>query len=889
MLRVVIDGTAYELPGGQSVLHALRTVGVHVPTLCHDDRLAPAGVCRVCLVRTSDSDAPVPACTTPLRDGMEIETDTAELEHIRDSVLEMLAQHYPAAAIHAFPDKPFHRLLTERGLTSVAATETPSLESVDSSHPHLRIDMSRCIDCYQCVRICDELQGQSVWHVRGRGRGTRIRPDGPTLRDSSCVSCGACADTCPTGAIEDRSVGALSLPTEWTRTVCPYCGVGCEFVVGTRNGRIESVKPVLDAPVNKGHLCVKGRYAFGFVSAPDRVTAPMIRTGETWRRVSWNEARAFVAERLRDLVARYGPDSIGILGSARATNEDNYIAQKFARTVIGTNNVDCCARVCHAPSAAALKRVLGAGLATNSFNDIEVARTILVCGANPSESHPVIGARIKRAARRGAHLIVIDPRRIELADCADCHLAIRPGTNVALLNAMAHTIVKEGLGDGAFIAQRLSDFDEFTRFIEQWPPERAAGICGVDPELIRRAARLYATGSPAMSVHGLGVTEHVQGTDGVTALINLALLTGNIGRPGAGINPLRGQNNVQGAAHMGCDPAVLPGSTPLEDARRAFERQWGMPLPSTRGRNLLEMMDAALTGQLKGLWTVGYDVLLTNPNIAETARALQSLELVIVQDMFLTETARQVASVFLPTCSSFEKEGTFMNAERRIQRVRPAIAPFGASKPDWQIMCEVARTMGAQGFEYSGPEAIWNEVRALCEGARGMTYARLDRGGLQWPCPSEDHPGTSLLHRDTFAIGARAQLTAIEYRPTPEDTTPAFPFRFITGRSLYQYNAGTMTGRTGNAELRPTDVLDVCPTDAGRLHIQEGDLVRVVSQYGSAMLTAHVDAAVQSGQLFATFHQPEVLLNALTGPHRDAVVGTPEYKVTAVRIERVAA
>jgi formate dehydrogenase major subunit len=889
MLRVVINRTTYELPDGQSILNALRTVGVHVPTLCHDDRLVPVGACRLCVVGTSDSDRPVPACTTPLRDGMEIETDTADLQHIRDSILEMLVRDYPAAAIESFPDKPFHRLIRARGLTDAADRGHQSLDAVDSSHPHLRIDMTRCVDCYRCVRICDEVQGQSVWHVRGRGHDTRIQPDGPTLLDSSCVSCGACADTCPTGAIEDRAVSALSPPAQWSRTVCPYCGVGCELAVGTRNGRIVSVKPVLDAPVNKGHLCVKGRYAFGFVSAPDRVTAPMVRSGDTWRHVSWNEARALVAERLRDLIGRHGPDSIGILGSARATNEDNYIAQKFARTVIGTNNVDCCARVCHAPSAAALKRVLGAGLATNSFNDIEVARAILVCGANPTESHPVIGARIKQAVSRGAHLIVIDPRRIELADYADCHLAIRPGTNVPLLNAIAHTILSEGLGDRAFIEQRVSDFDEFARFIEQWHPERAAAICGVDPELIRRAARLYATESPAMSVHGLGVTEHVQGTDGVTALINLALLTGNIGRPGAGINPLRGQNNVQGSAHMGCDPAVLPGSTPLADGRGAFERHWGVSLPSTRGRNLLEMMDAARAGQLKGLWTVGYDVLLTNPNIAETARALQSLDLVIVQDMFLTETARQVASVFLPACSSFEKDGSFMNAERRIQRVRAAIAPVGSSRPDWQIMCEVARTMGAHGFEYPGPEAIWNEVRALCEGARGMTYARLDKRGLQWPCPSEDHPGTSLLHRDTFAIGARAQLNVVEYRPTLEEASPAFPFRLITGRSLYQYNAGTMTGRTSNAELRPTDVLDLCAADASRLHILEGDLVRIVSQYGSAMLAAHVDAAVQSGQLFATFHQPGVLLNALTGPHRDAAVGTPEYKVTAVRIERVAA
>lgn len=454
---------------------------------------------------------------------------------------------------------------------------------------------------------------------------------------------------------------------------------------------------------------------------------------------------------------------------------------------------------------------------------------------------------------------------------------------------MAHTIVVEGLTDRTFIEQRVSELDAFAPFIQRWTPERAAEICGVDADAIRRAARMYATQSPSMSVHGLGLTEHVQGTDGVTALINLALLTGNVGKPGAGINPLRGQNNVQGAAHMGCDPTVLPGSTPFDQGRPAFEQQWRLPLPTSRGLNLLEMMDAAIDGRLKGLWVIGYDVLLTNPNATETARALRSLDLVIVQDLFLTETAREVASVFLPACSSFEKEGTFMNAERRIQRVRAALRPMGASKPDWQIICEIARAMGAQGFDFASPKEIWDEVQGLCEGARGMTYTRLDQGGLQWPCPTEDDPGTSVLHTDAFSLGVRARLHAVEYRDTPETVMPAFPFQLITGRSLYQFNAGTMTGRTRNVELRPTDVLDISPGDAARLEILDGDFVRVVSRYGAAVLPAHVDVTIRPGQLFATFQRPDVALNAVTGPHRDAAVDTPQYKVTAVRVERLAA
>jgi formate dehydrogenase major subunit len=502
-----------------------------------------------------------------------------------------------------------------------------------------------------------------------------------------------------------------------------------------------------------------------------------------------------------------------------------------------------------------------------------------------TENHPVVGARIKQAALRGAPLIVIDPRRIELARHAAVHLAIRPGTNVPLLNAMAHVIVSEGLHDAEFVATRLSAFDEFARFITDWTPERAAALCDVDAGLIRRAARLYASGPPAMTVHGLGVTEHVQGTDGVITLINLALLTGNIGKPGSGINPLRGQNNVQGAAHMGCAPDVLPGSTPIDAGRAACAAVWNAPVPGGRGLNLLQMMDAALAGRLKALWAIGYDVLLTNPQVAETARSLRSLDLVVVQDMFLTETAREFGTVFLPACSSFEKDGTFMNAERRIQRVRAALRPVGASKPDWHILCEIARTLGGHGFSFTSPEEIWNEVRALCPGARGMTYARLNAGGLQWPCPTEDHPGTALLHEGEFASGPRAALTAVPFQETPEKVTPDYPFRLITGRSLYQFNAGTMTARTPNSELRPSDVLTLAPADAAHLAINDGDLVVIRSRYGAAQLPAHLDAAVRSGDLFATFQQPSTLLNAVTGPNRDHTVGTPEYKVTAVRIE----
>jgi formate dehydrogenase major subunit len=885
VFRVIIDNKPIDCAPGISILAALHKSGGQVPTLCHDDRLQPTGACRSCLVSLKDRARLVPACATPLEDGMIIETQTPEIEAHRRSLLQMLARRYPAAPITRSPEKELHRAFHTHGVEGELSGE-PHTAREDRSHPYIAVDMSRCIDCYRCVRICDEVQGQNVWHVRERGRETRIVPDGPTLRESSCVGCGACVDTCPSGALEDAAASPLTTPSLWTRTICPYCGVGCEMDVGTRDARIVSVRPALDAPVNKGHLCVKGRYAFAFVHAVDRITRPMIRGRDGWRRTSWTEARAFVAGRLGELRDRYGADSIGLLGSARATNEDNYVAQKFARTVIGTNNVDSCARVCHSPSAAALKTMLGAGLATNSFDDIERARTILVCGANVTEDHPVVGARIRQAARRGALLIVIDPRRIELTADATCHIALKPGTNVPFLNAMAHVIVTEGLCDQAFVDQRVDHFEAFERFIADWTPARAAHICQVDADAIQFAARLYAANAPAMSVHGLGLTEHVQGTDGVMALINLALLTGNLGKPGGGVNPLRGQNNVQGAAHMGCDPASLTGSIPIDRGRAAFEQKWGVGLPVTPGLTMLEMMDAAAAGRLKGLWAIGYDVYLTNPNATETARALRSLELVIVQDLFLNETAREFASVFLPACSSFEKDGTFMNAERRIQRVRAALRPAGESKPDWQILAEVARTMGRNGFGFVSPEDIWDEIRMLSDGARGMTYAKLDQAGVQWPCPAEDHPGTPILHTHQFGHGPRATVQCIDYRPTPEQTSPSYPFLLITGRSLYQFNAGTMTGRTRNNELRPFDVLDISPDDAIATGVRDGDRVRVTSAYGAAVLPVRVTPEVMRGQVFSTFQTKEFFVNALTSANRDQAVGAPEYNVTAVRIER---
>lgn len=876
LIRITFNGQTVDARPGDSLLQAGRAHGVTIPSLCWDPRLAACGACRLCMVEVDGNPRPVPACTTPAKDGMQVETHTPALERYRRGMLEMLARTYPAADAERYESTPFLKLLRDYGLEP---SGHPAPEP-DRRHPYIATDMARCVLCFRCVRICDELQGQRVWHVLNRADQTSVCVDGPSISESTCVSCGACVDTCPSGALFDRSRLEQPAPEQWTRTTCPYCGTGCELEAGTAGGRMVASRPVLDAPVSKGHLCVKGRYAFGFVHSADRVTQPMIREGETWREISWNEAIETTARELLRARDRYGPGAVAVIGSARATNEDNYLAQKFARVVLGTNNVDCCARVCHAPSAVAMKSILGTGAATNSFDDIERAALILISGCNPTENHPIVGNRIRQAARRGTKLIVIDPREIELAREATIHLRPRPGTNVALLNAMAAVIVEENLHH----PDRASNLEEYVEFLRDWSAGRGARITGVPEESIRAAARLYATTAPAMMFHGLGMTEHSHGTEGVMCLVNLAVLTGNFGKPGTGVNPLRGQNNVQGSAHMGCEPASLTGGAAIDTVREAFAREWQTTLPVERGLNLMDQLDSAEAGSLKAMWVTGYDILMTNPNVAATRRALGNLEFLVVQDLFLNETAREFAHLFLPACSPFEKDGTFMNSERRIQRVRKAIEPIGHSRADWEIVRDVARAAGhGAQFDYASPEEIWNEVRRVWLSGAGISYARLESGGLQWPCLDENDPGQPILHRHLN----QAALRPIPYVPTLEEPDSHYPFTLITGRTLYAFNAGTMTMRTGNLELHPEDRLDISAEDASALGIAEGSPVRIRSRSGEVTLPAHVSETVDHGYVFTTFHDTRRLVNHVTGGHRDTMASTPEYKVTAVALEAI--
>lgn len=808
--------------------------------------------------------------------------ETKDLEDLRKNFLRILAKNYPRDAVLKYPNKLFHKFILEYDLLS-ECNGTYDKNLVDDSHPYIYVDLSRCIGCGTCVRVCAELEGQFVWSMKYVNGKILPQPDGENLLNSSCVSCGACVDACPTGALEDRTVIEKGEPEKYVKTTCVYCGVGCRIEVGVKDGKIINIKGAYDSPVNRGHLCVKGKYAFSYIESDERVLSPMVRKNGKWIRVDWDTAISTVAQRITDIKNKYGPDAISILGSARATNEENYLTQKFARVVIGTNNVDCCARVCHAPSARALEMMLGTGASTNSFEDIEFARTIMVCGANPTENHPVVGARIKQAFLRGANLIVIDPRKTDLASIANIHLQLSPGTDILLFNAMAYTIIQEKLYDEEFITNRTTGFEDFSKFVQNYSPEKVESICGVKAQDIRKAARIYATEKPSFVCSGLGLSEHSQGTENVCALINLALLTGNVGKRGSGVNPLRGQNNVQGSAHMGCVPTKLTGFVSIQEGKEIFEKVWGTKLPLTKGIDAIEIIDAMLEGKLKALYVIGWDILLSHPNYQKTKEALKNLEFLVIQDPFLNKTAQEFGDVFLPTSLHFEKEGTFMNAERRINKVNKVIEP--RLKADWEIICDLAKKMGySQYFSYSNPKDIWEEIRKVWIEGEGIDYESIEEhGGIQWPATKENPDGTAFLYEDGFSKLGKASFKLIEHKPVKQD---GYQFKLMTGRTLFQFNAGTFTTRTQNNIFYPDDFLFISPPDAQKLSLKDGDKVRVRSKEGELVMICKIDEGLKEGELYTTFHFGST--NKLTTyDDFDSYVHTPRYKMIFVNLEKV--
>lgn len=880
-----IDGITCEIGEGDTILHAAHRLGIDVPTLCSADALQAEGGCRMCLVQCEGQPRPTAACHTALQPGMRVSTGGDDLEALRRTILGMYLESAVQTGFEPGATAPgrFRDLLERYGMNGQAGSGPGR---VDDSHPFLRFDPRACITCRLCLHACEEIQGQFVYGTSERGPRTRlIYGPGKDFRASPCVACGACIDVCPTGAVTDRDrMDTTRKPVTRTRSICGYCGVGCRIEVEVADQRVQRVSGVADAQVNRGHLCVKGRYAHSWHHSPERLTTPLLRDGDAFRKASWEEAVAFIARRLAEIKAESGADALGAFTSSRSTNEACYLLQKLFRSVIGTNNVDCCARVCHSSTALALQLVTGTSAATASYADIEHAGCIVVAGANPTEAHPVVGARIKQAALRGVPLVVIDPRRIELSDHAAVHLQLVPGTNVALLNGLAKVLLEEGSFDADFVSQRTEGLEELREHLSALSLEGVSAVSGVEISAIRAAAGIIGGHGPVLFVHGLGLSELMQGTASVMALCNLGMLTGSIGREGAGMLPLRGQNNVQGSADMGSMPTHFTGYQPLGDpvARERIGRIWGDLPPPDPGLTSPLMLRAAAEGKVRGLWLMGEDVAQSDPHESEVLKALERLDLVIVQDLFFCETAR-FAHVVLPSAGCLEQEGTFTNGERRIQHVRPAVSAPGAARPDWLAVVQIACAMGA-GWTYDSPAEVMDEIARVAPHLfGGVAYDRLGSDGLQWPCPFPGHPGTARVHAGGFMRG-RGKLVALDYEPSPEHGVAGYPYLLVTGRLLEHYNVGTMTRRSGLEDLVPDDHVQIHPEDARRDAVADGSTVRVESRWGSIEVVARHSSRVAPGTLFLTFHFPGTHTNRLTGPTLDPQSNCPQYKATAVRL-----
>ena len=902
LVTLTIDGQAISVPEGTSVMRAAAEAGINILKLCATDSLEAFGSCRLCLVEIEGRRGYPASCTTPAEDGMVVRTETSKLHDLRRGVMELYISDHPLDCLTcpANGDCELQDMAGVVGLREVryGLDGANHLQSTkDESNPYFAYDPSKCIVCNRCVRACEEIQGTFALTISGKGFASRVAAgqDEPFMQ-SDCVSCGACVQACPTATLQEKTVIRIGQGEHSVVTTCAYCGVGCAFKVDMKGQEVVRMTPWKEGKANRGHSCVKGRFAWGYVNHKDRVLKPMIRKriSDPWREVSWEEAIAYAASEFRRIQAQHGPDSVGGITSSRCTNEETWLVQKLVRAAFGTNNVDTCARVCHSPTGYGLKQTLGESAGTQTFDSVMHADVIVVIGANPSAGHPVFASRLKRRLRQGARLIVIDPRRTELVDGphvkADHHLQVRPGTNVALLSAMAHVIVTEGLVDEAFVAERCEAeaFREWRDFAARAEnsPEAMAPVTGVPAQVVRDAARLYATGGNAAIYYGLGVTEHSQGSTTVMAIANLAMATGNVGREGVGVNPLRGQNNVQGSCDMGSFPHELPGYRHISDdaVRAQFEADWGVRLQPEPGLRIPNMFDAALEGSFKGLYCEGEDIAQSDPDTQHVAAALSAMECIVVQDLFLNETAKY-AHVFLPGSSFLEKDGTFTNAERRISRVRKVMEPR-SGKADWEITMALANALGYP-MHYAHPREIMEEIARLTPAFAGVSYEKLERlGSLQWPCNDEAPEGTPTMHVGEFVRG-KGRFIITQYVPTDERSTRKFPLLLTTGRILSQYNVGAQTRRTANVAWHGEDVLEIHPQDAEDRGVNEGDWVGIQSRAGQTVLRATVTDRVPPGVVYTTFHFPESGANVVTTDSSDWATNCPEYKVTAVQATRV--
>ncbi|MBX3453231.1 formate dehydrogenase subunit alpha [Ferrovibrio sp.] len=898
-VNLIIDGRSVSVPAGTSVMRAAMEAGIQVPKLCATDMLDAFGSCRLCLVEIEGRAGTPASCTTPVAPGMKVTTQNDRLAKLRRGVMELYISDHPLDCLTcaANGDCELQDMAGAVGLREVRygyEGENHLKQQKDESNPYFTFDASKCIVCSRCVRACEEVQGTFALTIQARGFESKVSPGmAEKFLDSECVSCGACVQACPTATLMEKSVIEIGQPEHSVVTTCAYCGVGCSFKAEMRGEQLVRMVPYKDGQANRGHSCVKGRFAWGYAQHRERILNPMIRESidQPWREVSWEEAISHTAAEFKRIQAKYGRGSVGGITSSRCTNEETYLVQKLVRAGFGNNNVDTCARVCHSPTGYGLSKTYGTSAGTQNFDSVEQTDVVIVIGANPVAAHPVFASRLKKRLRKGAKLIVIDPRRTEMVKAphleAAFHLPLRPGTNAAILNALAHVIITEGLQNETFIRERcdLDAFEHWATFIadKRNSPEAVEAITGVSAEAVRGAARLYATGGNGAIYYGLGVTEHSQGTTTVMAIANLAMLTGNIGRPGVGVNPLRGQNNVQGSCDMGSFPHELPGYRHIsDDATRAmFESLWGRPLDSEPGLRIPNMLDAAVDGSFKGIYIQGEDILQSDPDTAHVAAGLAAMECVVVQDLFLNETANY-AHVFLPGSTFLEKDGTFTNAERRINRVRKVMTPKNGYA-DWEITVMLAKALGLE-MAYSHPSEIMDEIAHLTPGFAGVSYDFLEKvGSVQWPCNEKAPMGSPIMHVDGFVRG-KGNFMITEYVPTDERTGPRFPLLLTTGRILSQYNVGAQTRRTANVVWHDEDVLEIHPHDAEQRGVREGDWVKLESRAGGTTLRAVITDRVAPGVVYTTFHHPLTQANVVTTDYSDWATNCPEYKVTAVQV-----
>jgi len=898
-IQVEIDGLPATVKAGTSILRAARESGVDIPKLCATDSLKPFGSCRMCLVEVEGRKGYPASCTTPIEAGMKIRTQTEALAQLRRNVMELYISDHPLDCLTcaANGDCELQDMAGAVGLREVRygfEGENHLDAGVDSSNPYFQFDASKCIVCSRCVRACDEVQGTFALTIQGRGFDSKVSAGiSENFLDSECVSCGACVQACPTATLMEKSVVDHGQPERSVKTTCAYCGVGCSFVAEMRGNQVVRMTPDKDGQANHGHSCVKGRFAWGYSTHRDRVLDPLIRDSvdEPWRKVSWDEAIQYAAERFKEIQAEHGRKSVGGITSSRCTNEEVFVVQKLVRAAMGNNNVDTCARVCHSPTGYGLNQTLGTSAGTQPFDSVMDADVIVVIGANPTAAHPVFASQMKQRLRQGAKLIVVDPRKIELVKSArikaDYHLPLLPGTNVPVINALAHVIVSEGLADDAYVAERCDteSFDAWKAMIlkPENSPEEVERISGVPANDIREAARLYARAERGAIYYGLGVTEHSQGSTMVMGMANLAMATGNIGFSGCGVNPLRGQNNVQGSCDMGSFPHELPGYRPVQndEVRGTFEKHWGVEIDPEPGFRIPNMFDEACAGRYKGIYIQGEDVAQSDPDTHHVEAALRNMDCVVVQDLFLNETAK-FAHVFLPGTSFLEKDGTFINAERRINRVRPVMKP-SQGKDEWLITQELAQALGYP-MNYDNAAEIMDEIAELTPTFNNVSFKFLDEvGSVQWPCNEKAPMGTPIMHIDNFVRG-KGLFIETDYVPTEERTNRKFPLLLTTGRILSQYNVGAQTRRTDNMVWYDADLLEVHPSDAEMRGIKEGDLVALSSRKGEISLVATITERVQPGVVYTTFHNPETGANVVTTEHSDWATSCPEYKVTAVQI-----